>query len=99
MEAGHSRSPGAQRDPASIEALGPGALAELERVSPPQQGRNQNELREAARPAADVAGFRPPGGRGPDPRGGPQPLHGTQYPDDRGRGISVSGERGSPVIS
>ena len=56
MEARHSRSPGAQRDPASIEAVGPGALAELERVSPPQQGRNENELREAGRPTVDVAG-------------------------------------------
>lgn len=34
MEAGHSRRSGARQDPASIEALGPGALAEMERVSP-----------------------------------------------------------------
>ena len=95
MEAGHGRSSRTQRDPASIEALGPGTLAELERVPPAQQGRDENELREAARPAADVPAIRPPGGGGPDPGGGLQPLHGTRHPDDRGRRISVPGERGS----
>jgi len=33
LEAGHGRSSRTQRDPASIEAPGPGTLAELERVS------------------------------------------------------------------
>lgn len=37
---------GTQREPAGIEASWPGALAELEWVSPPQQGGNKNELRE-----------------------------------------------------
>ena len=79
--------------------LAPGTLAELERVPPAQQGRDENELREAARPAADVPGIRPPGGGGPDQGGGPQPLHGTWHPDDRGRRISVPGERGIALAS
>ena len=79
--------------------LAPGTLAELERVPPAQQGRDENELREAARPAADVPGIRPPGGGGPDQGGGPQPLHGTRHPDDRGRRISVPGERGIALAS
>nr|CAI0334128.1 hypothetical protein SHINE37_100231 [Rhizobiaceae bacterium] len=60
MEARHARGPGTQREPAGLETLWPGALAELERVSPPQQGGDENEPHEAARPAADVAGLRPP---------------------------------------
>ncbi len=99
LEAGHGRSSRTQRDPAGIEAPGPGALAELERVPSPQQGRNENELREAARAEADGPRLRPPGGRGPDPGGGPEPLHCPRNPDDRGRRISVSGERGIAVIS
>ncbi|SDF57052.1 hypothetical protein SAMN04488105_1304 [Salipiger thiooxidans] len=61
--------------------------------------RSVNELREAARLAADVTGLRPPGGRGPDPRGGHEPLHGSRHPDHRGRRIGVSGERGTAVTS
>jgi len=46
MEAGRGRSSREKRGPAGIEAPGPGALAELERVPSPQQGGNENELRE-----------------------------------------------------
>lgn len=55
--------------------------------------RALNELLEAALPAADVPGFRPTGCRGPDPGGGPQPLHGARHPDDLDHRISVPGER------
>ncbi len=69
LDAGHSGDPGAQRDLAGVEALGPGAVAELERVSPPELGgdmsrlgkgsgvpfpRRLDEFHEAARAAADV---------------------------------------------
>ncbi len=74
-------------------------LAELERVSPPQQGGNENELREAARLAADVTGLRPPGCRGPDPRGGHEPLHNPRHPGHCGKAIvcPAKGELRSPA--
>ena len=53
----------------------------------------------AARPAADVTGLRPPGCRGPDPRGGHEPLRGNRHPGHCGNGISVSGERGTADAS
>ena len=99
LEAGLGRRPRAQRDPAGVEESGSSAVAELEWVPPAQQRRNQNELRETARPSVDLPGLRPPGCRGPDPRGGTQPPQCTRHPGHRDLGISVSGERGNAVIS
>ncbi|NDK35890.1 transposase [Rhodovulum sulfidophilum] len=79
--------PDTQRNPAGVKTAGPDSPAEPERLPPPEQCGNEDELREAARPAADVRDLQPPGG-------GPESLHGTRHPGDGGRRIQDNCVRG-----
>ncbi len=54
LEARHCRSPGTQRDPADVKASWSSAVADLERLPPTKQGRDENQLREAALAEAEV---------------------------------------------
>ena len=74
----------------------PGLVATMERIPPPEPRRNEDALREAAGPAPHGTGLRPAGRRTPDPHRRPEQLQCARHTRHRGRGISLSGEKGEP---
>ena len=85
--------------PCGFEILRPGHLATMERIPPPKPRRNQDALCQAAGPAPHGAGLRPSGRGVPGPCRRPERLHRARHPRHGGRGISLSGERGTSAIS
>ena len=98
LEGRQPRSDRAQRGLARIETVGSDDLATMERLSPPKSRRDQDALRETAGPTPEREGLRPSGRRVPNPCGRPERLHCARHAHHRGRGISLSGERGTPAI-
>jgi hypothetical protein len=61
--------------------------------------RRMDALRETAGAAPHGAGLRPSGSGVPGSCRDPEQLHRARHPRHKGRGISLSGDRGSPAIS
>ena len=114
LEGRHHGGNRAQRSLARIETVGPRAPATLERLSPPEPRRDMSRagkpsggsfsrrmdaLREPVGSAPHGAGLRPPGRRVPGWCCRAERLHRARHPRHEGRGISLSGRRGSPAVS
>src|SRR6056297_1216133 len=68
----------------------------MERIPPPKPRRDEDALREAVGAEPHGARLRSPGRRTPGPSRRAERLHRTRHTCHRARGISASGERGSP---
>jgi hypothetical protein len=99
LEANDGGSTGPQRSVADLEVSGPCAVEAMERISPPKPRRDENALRQTPGPTPRGARIRPSGGRIPNPDCRAQRLHRTGHTRHRGRGMSLSGERGSTAIN
>src|SRR5690606_10178677 len=75
------------------------SLATMERIPPPKPRRNEDALCETAGAAPHGAGLRPTGRGASGPYRRSERLHRARHPCHRARGISLSGERGTPAIS
>ena len=89
----------ARRGPESIEIPRPRALATMERIPPPKPRRNQDALCETAGSAPHGARLRPSGRRVPGSCRRSERLHRARHLRHEGHGISLSADRGSPIVS
>jgi hypothetical protein len=83
-----------------------GADTTAEAVSkPPSHGLQANHcgaadaLYQTARPVADGQGLRQAGRGDPNPHRRPQSLHGAWHTSHKSRGLSPSGDWGSPTLT
>ncbi len=89
----------AQRGPAGIEIPGPGHLAPMEWVSPPEPRRDKDALRQTAGPTAHGARLRSPSRRAPSPHSHSERLYRARNTRHRGRRMSPLGGRGTLAVS
>jgi hypothetical protein len=71
----------------------------MERIPPPEPRRDKDALRQIAGSAPHGPGLRPSGRGVLGSCGCAERLHRARHPRHEGRGISLSGDRGSPAVS
>jgi len=97
VEARESGCGGTKPNLSRFEVSWPCALATVERISPPEPGRKQDELQQAAWPVTDGSRLRPPGRGAASPHRRAEWLHRARHTRHSGRRISPSGDRGTPL--
>lgn len=87
-----------QRSSASLKVPGSRYLATMERLSPQEPCRVQNELHQAAWSVIDGSRLRSPGRGIAGPHRASERLHRAWHTRHRARRVNPSGERGSPPL-